>query len=176
MRKIEIYTGQIRWPNKCAFCGGVATKQLPIQTANLVGAVNLGVVLAINSSVVTVYHPICKKHFFVGWLASGLSQKSMFYLGLGLFATFFAIFVPVMIYGMLTGKVDRTFGGFEIFSIVFPVVYWGLYFWAKRNTAVKFTRATATELQFAFNNDAYANEFASANGGTSLGASRHKRT
>ncbi|QDQ25558.1 hypothetical protein FNU76_03875 [Chitinimonas arctica] len=165
MKKVTVDLEKLKWPNKCAACNGSATRVLTVDSKETKAVVPFGAGVVTIGKVTRIRYPVCNRHFLSGWFASGLSQRSLFYLMLGVLSMFTALAASLAIYritgNLLHGKETEDF---PYGSVTYTTLYWGLFFWARSATPVRFAGKTYFGTTFQFNNDEYADSFAKANG------------
>jgi hypothetical protein len=152
----------IRWPEECAVCGAEAHKRLAVDSSAVRGIINTGLAMVVTRKVTRIVHPVCQQHFFKAWLASGLSQRSLF----GVFGAVLTVFGAI---SLLT-TLFRVFAGtatdisvLEVLLMVYPFIYWSTYVWAKNSTPVRICSVSPLALDFEFSNRVYARRFAELN-------------
>jgi hypothetical protein len=151
------------WPNKCAACGEKAAAEIESK-CSVVTKVGYFVLFATTTHQVTgIKYPVCHKHKIIGSIASKLSQRNLFNLGMGVLGCFFLYGIGVALFQFITE--GKTLGGnnFLFIETMYVLMYFGLFFWAKKNTPVKINNATENEIELSFNNDTYGREFIAIN-------------
>ena len=167
MTPVQFHGTNIQWPHSCAMCNEEATKTITASCSVVRGALPVPLAILWVSRIVRVTYPVCKKHHFKGWLAAGLSERNVFWLALGFFSILFLLAPIGYIYRLFTTGEHEEFGSFGIVTVGFTIVYWYLYFWAKRNTPIKITNATKDTTTFEFVNDEFAKKFRTLNSSAS---------
>lgn len=156
----------IHWPERCAVCDGKADRLLAVQMSAVSG-VAIGIPHAkIQSKVTQVRHPVCDRHYWRTWIASGLSQRSLVTLGLGVIAVCLLLQATLQIASLGSADGHAAFKGLgwsSVLGLAYGLLFWFLYFWAKRNTPVKIAGASREGLLIRITNDGYAQRFSELN-------------
>jgi hypothetical protein len=158
MNSVRVTSDNIRWPHKCAMCNDIAEKQVTASCSVLRGALPIpffGILLSSRR----ITYPVCKRHRLRAWFAAGLSERNLFYLGLGFLSIYCLIFTVGKVFDLIVTGTHHEFWGFDIFAVAFAACYWFLYFWAKKNTPIRIAGFKDGTLQFEFNNQQFANDF-----------------
>lgn len=155
--------GEIKWPHCCAVCGGAASRLLAVDSSAVKGFVNLGIGVVVVSKVTRVCYPICKEHFFSSWVASGLSQRSLFGLAMGVLSSL--PILSILVAASRSGLQDALpkFSITTVLLLALPAIFWSLFFWAKRKTPVRIGSTNPDSIVFVFQSEEYAAAFAKAN-------------
>ena len=168
MKPVSVISDNIRWPHKCAMCNEIAEKQVTASCSVLRGAFPipfLGILL--SSRVLRITYPVCKRHRLRAWFAAGLSERNLFYLGLGFLSIYCLLFTVRKVFDLIVTDTHPEFSGFDIFAVAFAAFYWFLYFWAKKNTPIRIAGIKDGTLQFEFNNHQFAEDFQAINSNVS---------
>lgn len=156
--------GQINWPDQCAVCGDVAQKKLAVDSSAVNGIVNLGVAVAVESKVTRIWHPVCARHYRKAWLASGLSQRSLLWLTLGVLTSLPLLSILFAMFHVVSNGMTERFAPASLLLLATPsALYWSGFIWARKNTAVRISSAKSLELKFIFSSATYAKAFAKLN-------------
>lgn len=91
----------------------------------------------------------------------------MFFLALGVLSGFFMLAPIGYVYRFVTTGQPEEFGMFGVVTTGFTTIYWGLYFWAKKNTPIKIVDSGKELTTFHFANAEFANEFRAINSNAS---------
>ena len=160
MKKIKFKNKSFFWPNKCAACREKATDEIESK-CSVVTKLGYFVLFATTTHQVTkIIYPVCHKHKEIGTIAGKLSQRNLLNLGMGVIACFFLFGIGEALFQFITMGETATYNkDFLMFEVMYVIIYFGLYHWAKINTPVKINNATATEIEISFNNDMYRREF-----------------
>ena len=148
-------------------CNEIAEKQITASCSVVRAVLPLPIAILWVSRIVKVTYPVCKRHFLKSWFAAGLSERNLFFLGLGVLSVVFLLASIGYLYRLITTEQPEPFGTFGVVTLGFTVSYWGLYFWARRNTPIKISITPKNTLTFEFTNEAFAKEFRAANHTTS---------
>jgi hypothetical protein len=161
MKQVTVANQGVRWPHRCAACGGNADRALTIKTARTSDLGLLAIVFVWSVHRSSISHPICAKHRLRGWIASHLSQRAPLNAILGFISVLSGIGAIGSLVRLATpGQTTVPATWQEVASLAaFPLAYWGLFLWARRSTPVKFEPADARKLRFRFANDDYAADF-----------------
>ena len=163
MKKHKFLNRSLFWPNKCVACGEKATDEIKSK-CSVVTKVGYFVLFATTTHQVTrISYPVCHKHKIIGTIASKLSQRNLFNLGMGVMACFFLYGIGAALFQFITTGKTLVGKEFLLFEAMYVLIYFGLYFWAKKNTPVKINNATENEIELSFNNDTYGREFIALN-------------
>jgi hypothetical protein len=163
MKKHKFKNSSFSWPNKCVACGGKVTDEIKSQ-CSVVTKVGYFVLFATTTRRITsISYPVCHKHKIIGTIASKLSQRNLFNLGMGVMACFFLYGIGVALVQFITAGKTLVGKGFLLFEAMYILIYFGLYYWAKKNTPVKINNATENEIVLSFNNETYGREFIALN-------------
>ena len=163
MKKYKFKNRSFSWPNKCAACGGKATDEIESK-CSVVTKVGYFVLFATTTHQVTrICYPVCHKHKIIGTIAGKLSQRNLLNLGMGVLACVFLYGIGVALFQFITAGETSIGKNFLLFEAMYVLVYFGFYFWAKKNTPVKINNATENEIELSFNNDTYRTEFMALN-------------
>jgi hypothetical protein len=127
------------------------------------GAVPLPFALVWLARVTRITYPVCKKHRLKGWFAAGLSERNLFFLGLGVISVLCLVGILGYINRALDSSFSEQFNGWIVFCLVFPSIYWGLFFWAKSAAPVRIRDVKAGEVSLDFSNEEFAREFKAIN-------------
>jgi len=149
-KQVNLDDGNIRWPHKCVMCGADADKTI---TTNF----------SVSGDATRITYPICEKHHIKCRFAAALSKGNMFYLGLGVISIFCLLGYIGFINQVINESSIGQFNGWRFFFFGFPIVYWGLFFWARLNTPVRIRDAKKGEIALEFLNAEFAHEFKAAN-------------
>jgi hypothetical protein len=160
MQKVNILSSEISWPAKCAVCCNAANKKLTASCSVVSGGIPVPFGMVVFSKIIKISYPICANHKLKAWFASGLSERNMFWLGLGFLSIFFIFttFMRLLSKGLLEG-----FRVWDAAILIFSISYWMIYFWAKNNTPVKILNANNNQATLFFINHEYLKEFSEAN-------------
>jgi len=144
-------------------CGEKATAEIESK-CSVVKKVGYFVLFATTTHQVTsIRYPVCQKHKMIGAIACKLSQRNLFNLGMGVMTCFFMFGIGVTLFQFITEGGTLVGDDFLFFETIYVLIYFGLYFWAKKNTPVKINNATENEIELSFNNDTYEKEFIALN-------------
>jgi len=113
--------------------------------------------------VTRINYPVCHTHKIIGTIAGKLSQRNLLNLSMGVMAFFFLYGIGVALFQYITAGKSLVGKDFLLFEFMYILVYFGLYFWAKKNTPVKINNTTENEIELSFNNDTYGREFIALN-------------
>ena len=113
--------------------------------------------------VVGIRYPVCHKHKMIGSIAGKLSQRNLFNLGMGVMGCLFLYGIGVALFQFITEGKTLVGNDFLYFETLYVLIYFGLFFWARKNTPVKINNAKENEIELSFNNDIYGREFITIN-------------
>lgn len=154
---------EICWPEICAVCGGHADKELALDSSAVQGVTNIGIGVIVTSKVTRVRHPVCSRHYFKAWVASGLSQRSLVGLGMGVLAALPILSLLIAGIQFVAYDTPIQFNSTMAIGLAVSNIYFYFFFWARRNTSVRISATTPASIELAFNSEAYAKAFAEKN-------------
>ncbi|GAA6132183.1 hypothetical protein [Halopseudomonas sabulinigri] len=163
MKKVIISKDNIAWPNKCVYCGDVASTEVTLKS-KAVQKVGYFVLFVLTTSrIIKIIFPVCKAHKRKAYIASKLSQRNGFNLTLGVLSVFALSGPAGDIYRLVNELPQPEFSlGWRLFMYGFPALYWSLFFWAKSQAPVVIQDLKG-EVSFHFKNVAYGEEFEAIN-------------
>ncbi|WP_028102370.1 hypothetical protein [Pseudoduganella violaceinigra] len=167
MQKIATRHDGIDWPQQCAVCNGKANRRLAVDMSAVSGIAVGAPHAKIQSTVTRIWHPICQRHYWRTWIASGLSQRSLVTLGLGIIAVCALLSAAGQVADLpfdagLVAALENLGWGTAL-CMGYGVLFWLGLFWAKRNTPVKIIGASLEGVLFLFSNNEYAQRFSELN-------------
>jgi len=151
------------WPNKCVACGAKATDEIESKCSVVTKAGYFVLFATTTHQITRIRYPVCHKHRMIGSIAGKLSQRNLFNLGMGVLACFFLYGIGVALFQFITEGKTLVGNDFLFFETMYVLIYFGLYFWAKKNTSVKINNATENQIELSFNNNTYGREFIALN-------------
>jgi hypothetical protein len=163
MKRHRFKNRSFSWPNKCVACGEKATDEIESKCSVVTKAGYFVLFATTTHQVTRIRYPVCHKHKMIGATAGKLSQRNLFNLGMGVMACFFLYGIVFALFQFITEGKTLVGNDFLFFETMYVLIYFGLYFWAKKNTPVKIYNATENEIELSFNNDTYGREFIALN-------------
>jgi len=159
MKKLRLKNRSFSWPNKCVACGEKATDKIESKCSVVTKAGYFVLFATTTHQITRIRYPVCHKHKMIGSIAGKLSQRNLLNLGMGVMACFFLYGIGVALFQFITEGKTLVDNNFLFFESMYVFIYFSLYFWARKNTTVKFNNAKENEIELFFNNDAYGREF-----------------
>lgn len=144
-------------------CSENPGKQLTVSCSVVTGGAPIPFGMLIFSKIFKISYPICARHKLKSWLASGLAERNLFWLGLGFLSIIFLMPVVLWIYFTVFEGLREEFGQFKLWCTILGISYWSIYLWAKANTPIKILTATDSKVSLLFANLDYADSFSKLN-------------
>jgi hypothetical protein len=161
--KYKVTKPLLSWPDKCAACCGSADATVTAKCQVAKSVIPLPGFAVVNSRVLRVSYPVCKKHKITALILGKLSQRNLLNLALGVVSVFLLIKLFTRCYQYINGiPIDPDSVPIGYF-IVLPALYWGAFYVAKKFTPVKISDFRNDGITFEFGNNEYLELFKSKN-------------
>lgn len=164
MIQSDVDLTKITWPDNCAYCNEAADSAVRARSQAVQSAGFWGMAITYSSRVIEFAFPVCRAHKAKAVIASFASQRRLLSLGLGVLTAFALLGAAGDFYRAISHPDPYEFSWAKIgFLYAFPLLYWGTFFWARKNAPI-LIHDIEGRIVLRFRNDEFGRAFSELNG------------